>query len=415
MKKEKKILYLAIYWILYGAVILKYFWSNQLVVLVPDILVVFLTLFAKKPKRPPLSSLIGKAIPYLLALFLALGVVSAIVNLMPLTSTFWGVRMFLRYSLILYLVYSYFSIKDIGKFKKILYVSIPINFLFCVFQFSSGMTGDYMGGIMAANGDLAIYLLVCLLFASIDFFKKKIKVLYFLLFIATAFVEAMWAEIKILYFLLPMSLYIIYILTKRFSFGHIVTFVCAAFFVLPTLKYVLSFYYNDQYIHDTFDIESIKTYTTENSYGYTDDSFNRNTSIAMSHVYYLHDQYHIAFGYGIGSGNYSNFFRTWIGDTATKTLYFYFTPSYVLIEMGWIGFIIFVLGHLLLAYHFAKIYLKTNDRLIKQWGTLGLTLTLITFVFMWYNALPYASWYLPYVAWGICFVAIRDRKIQLTK
>ena len=92
MKKEKKILYLAIYWILYGAVILKYFWSNQLVVLVPDILVAYLILFAKKPKRYPLSSLIGKAIPTLLALFIGLGIISAFLNLMPLTSTFWGVR-----------------------------------------------------------------------------------------------------------------------------------------------------------------------------------------------------------------------------------------------------------------------------------------------------------------------------------
>lgn len=415
MKKEKKILYLAIYWILYGAVILKYFWSNQLVVLVPDILVAYLILFAKKPKRYPLSSLIGKAIPTLLALFIGLGIISAFLNLMPLTSTFWGVRMFLRYSLILYLVYSYFGYKDVLKFKKILYTSIPINFLFCIFQFGSGQVGDYMGGIMAGNGDLAAYLLVCLLLISIDYIKGKVRLLYFILFIITAFVEAMWAEIKLLYFLLPMSFYIIYILVKRFSLGHVVAFIVAAFFLLPTLKFVLSFYYNEQYIHDSFDMESVKTYTTESSYGYTDDSFNRITSIDMAHVYYLHDPYHLALGYGIGSGNYSNFFKTWIGNTATKTLYFYFTPSYVLIEVGWIGFVIFILGHLLLAYHFGKIYFKAKDRFLKQWGALGLTLTILTFVFMWYNACPYASWYLPYIMWGVCLVSIRERKIQLAK
>lgn len=415
MKRDKFLLRLSTYWILYGAIILKYLWSNQLVVLLPDILVFYLSVFGKKPKRVPIKSMIGILLPNLLALFLLLGVVSSFVNLMPVSSTLWGFRMFLRYSLILYLVYCYYDVKDILKFKRILYFSIPINFFFCLLQYNSGQRGDYMGGILAANGDLAIYLLVCLLFIAVDYFSHRLKFWHIFLFVITAFVEAMWAEIKLLYFLIPLTLYLMFILVRRFSVVHIVVLVSSIFLLLPLLKYSLSFYYNEQYIHDTFDIDAVKTYTTENSYGYTDDSFNRNTSIELTHVYYLHDIFNVLLGYGIGSGTYSSYFKTWIGESATKTLYFYFTPSYVLIETGWIGFVIFILGHLLFLFFFLKKYVKAKNKAAKQWAALGLALMLITFVFIWYNALPYSSWYLPYVAWGICLVGFREQNKQLVK
>lgn len=415
MKRDKFLLWLSIYWILYGAIILKYFWSNQLVVLLPDILVFYLSIFGRKPKQISLKSMIGVFLPNLLALFLLLGIVSSLVNLTPLTSTLWGVRMFLRFSLILNLVYCYFDIKDVLKFKRTLYFSIPINFLFCILQYGSGQTGDYMGGIFAANGDLAIYLLVCLMFVSIDYFLHKLKFWCVILFVVTAFVEAMWAEIKLLYFLIPLVLYLMFVLLKRFSLVHIVVLISSLFLLLPLLKYSLSFYYGEQYINDTFDVEAVKTYTTENNYGYTDDSFNRSTSIELTHVYYLHDFFNLLLGYGIGSGTYSSYFKTWIGESATKTLYFYFTPSYVLIETGWVGFLIFILGHLLFLFFFLRKYIRAKNKLTKQWTALGFVLMLITFVFIWYNALPYSSWYLPYIVWGVCLVELRNRNKQLVK
>ena len=94
----------------------------------------------------------------------------------------------------------------------------------------------------------------------------------------------------------------------------------------------------------TFDMEFIQE---ETSHAYTlseeaaDFSFNRSTCVEMASTLILNDPIHLLFGYGVGSGNTSEKFGTWISATYSKiTSYNWFTSSWLLIEYGWVGYII---------------------------------------------------------------------------
>lgn len=410
MRNNKKLLFFSIYYILYGALVTRFVYSNQLLTLIPDMIVVYLTFFRKVPKSYAIHNYTGKLLGFLLLCFLGLGIFTALRNNMPPMSTIWGTRMFLRYSLLLYLVYHYFDYSDILKCKKIFYQSFYFNLLFCIIERARGQIGDFMGGIQQGNGDLAIYLVICLLMFSLDYFNKELSLKKFIFCVVISFMEAMWAEVKFLYFLIPLCLYGTYVLYKKFSITHIIVLVLSFFFLVPALRLILSSYYGDTYINDVFDQDQIEKYTTGSNYGFNENSFNRSTCIEMTNMYYLTDYDHLLFGYGIGSGTVSSNFSTWLLNAIEGTNYFYFTSSYVLIEMGWVGYTLFIVGHILLLWKFILLYMRSRSKIEKYWTTFSLLLVAITFLFMWYNALPYTLWYLPYLVWGMCYVVLRELK-----
>lgn len=411
--KSKKLLYFIIYWILYGSLVYRYLLSSMFVILLPDILLFIIFFFFGIPKKKAIVKSVGRGVIVALTLFLLIGVTSAFINLVPPLTAFWGFRMFIRYFLLFYFVFQLFDTSDVIKCRKILNQSMLWNFFFCFIQLLQGKVGDSMGGIMSGNGDLSIYIVICVIFLSFDYFKGFVRLHRFLIYILLFYTCSMWAEVKLLYTVIPFIIYASYVLIKKFRLNHIFVLLLSFFFLVPTLKYILSFYYGEQYIEDVFDKEAVKSYTTDATYGFTTSSFNRNTAIAQSQIYYLKDPIHSIIGHGIGSATISDSFGTWIKDTANQTFYYYFTSSYVLIETGWIGFMLFILIYLFIFYRFLFFYIRGKDPTIKYWSALGLLLAVLTFLFIWYNALPYSYWYLPFLVWGFCYVMIKNKyKLQ---
>ena len=120
---------------------------------------------------------------------------------------------------------------------------------------------------------------------------------------------------------------------------------------------------------------------------------------------------HIITGFGIGSGNTSEKFETNISQTYSKiTSYNWFTPSWLLVEYGWIGFILWILALLFLAKKYLSFYKQSTDKETKYWSSLGFLLSLFTFIIAWYNNIPYFNAYLIYLFWAICFVGINNRR-----
>lgn len=405
----KKILYLIIYCLLYGSLVSRYLWSNTFITLVPDILLLILVLFFKVPKKKNIIRCIGPGVVLSIALFLSEGVISSLINYMPPLSVLWGVRMFLRYYLLLYYVYHFFDSTDISNCRRIFNQSMVWCFIFCFIQLMQGDIGDIMGGITSGNGELSIYIVICMIYLSSDYFRGILKLRKFILFTLLFYFCSMWAEIKLLYFIIPFIIYATYALQKKIKITHLAIFLVSAFFLVPTLKFLLSFYYGEQYVKEVFDEESVRKYTSESSYGFTDLSFNRDTAIPQAQLIYLKDDpVRNSVGYGIGSASVSNSFGTWIKNTADETFYYYFASSYVLIETGWIGLVLFLLIYVTILLRFFFIYIRSGDAVTKYWSAQGLLLALMTFIFFWYNSFPYANWYLPFLVWGFCFVMINN-------
>lgn len=414
MKQTKKILIFILYWILLSGVIRQYIYNNELILFVPDLLLFYLAC-SKYPKKS-WDVGIGKLIPKLFATLLIGSTIISIVNLMPLISILWGLRMIVRYLLLFMFISRTFDITDIIKCKKIIVKIFWINLVFIVFQyFVEGKYGDFIGGTFEGNGKLFVFNLFCVFLFSADYFRKTLKFYKFILILAGQMFIAMAAEIKIMYFTIPLAVYAVYIMIKKFSFKHIVVLVIAFFGLIPAMTSVMSLMYEEDYIEKTFDKENIERETSK-TYSFSageNVGFNRNTSIALAGEVILKDPVHFVSGYGIGSANASSVFGTWIFDCyGVLTSYNYFTASYLLIEFGWFGFSIWIIILFLITKRFYDNYKTTSDAYIKYWATIGCLSALFSYLIAWYCNVPYCDAYLLYFLWAICFVAIRERLKQ---
>lgn len=406
----KKLIYFTIYWIFLSSLINRYIWDSQIITLLPDLLVIFIFLCDPIAKYK-LTTIIGKTVLIILCIFLIIGILSAIANDIALSNILWGLRMIIRYPLLFYIVYQHFNLRDVYWFKKAFYASFWVNAAFILIQLASGVVGDSMGGIWNGNGILANYILISIAIYGGDYFRSKISLTNFSLRVIFFFACATWGEIKLLYFIIPLMLYVQYCFYRKFSFSHVFIILIAYITLIPLLRWGLSFYYDQDYINSTFDVKEIEAYN-KNDYGFSGYSYNRGTCVELSTAQFLTDHpFHLLAGHGIGSATVSKLFPSEISTRyADLTRYYYFTSSYVLIETGWGGFILFLLFYALLFLSFFRYYKTARNSPIKYWSFVGCLTAIMTFIMIYYNNSPYSDYYVPYLVWAVCFVAIREQK-----
>lgn len=415
--KAKKILYIILYLVLLNGVIQTYLFKSEFVPIISDILLFYLA-FSQKHDIKAVSRAVGSWVVRLFAVLLVGSTAISIMNAMPAISIIWGLRMVVRYLLLFMLVYKYFTQTDVDKFKRILIRFFWINTLIVAYQFFiEKKVADFIGGLFLGNGELFVFNLYCTLLLSKEYFIGCLSKLRFLLLLVVEMFVAMVAEIKVMYFTIPLAIYAVYVFTKKFSVKHIVVLVCAFFFLVPCMKMAMSLMYGEEYVNKTFDMEFIQE-ETSHAYNLSEEaadfSFNRSTCVEMASTIILTDPVHLLFGYGIGSGNTSETFGTWISASYSKiTSYNWFTSSWLLIEYGWVGYIIWILIILLLAYRLLRIYYKSKDSVVKYWSSLGLISVFFTYILAWYNNIPYYNAYFIYLFWAVCFVGIRERLKEL--
>ena len=408
MRQQKKLIYFVIYWLLFSGLISRYIWKHEIIAFIPDLIVFYMAIkYPLTRSTSSLKPLLGSAIPKVISIFFGFSLIGTILNLNSPITYLWGVRMLLRYLLLFLAIYHTFNLNDIDKFKKIIYKSFYICMFFTVVQISMGLTGDAVSGIFTDNGSILMLTLLMTLISSADFFQKCLSTYRFLFILGCFLAIAIWCEIKVLYFIIPLTIYGIYVAISKFSVNHIIVLAIGVLGLVPTLTAIMSLYYDNDYIEKVFDPNAIEK-ETSSSYGFADGGFNRNTCIKMTNNRIFQDTFLRYIGYGLGSANGSSIFKTWIFDRYQYTTYNYFTSSYILIEVGWIGFILLALAHILLLHRFYLFYKLSKDKNIKYWSGLGMLSVALTFILAWYNNTPYYNFYLFYAFWAICIVAIKN-------
>lgn len=415
MEKLRKHLYYIILYIFVKGLLIKLFGNKDVFDLLTDVFVFYIAYQAPRGIKGETRAFLGKGTVWAAGIFLFVGLLSDVIHLTPPLTVLWGVRMFIRYFLLFYAIIKLCDYQDVGLFKSFIYKMFTWNVIACMVEFLLDRTGDIMGGTFVGNSQLVVFLIICLLVFSMDYYKGEILQKSFYIRILTVFVIAMWAEIKFLYFLTPLCVYSCYVLSRRFTIGHVIVLVMAYFLLVPAMQYALSFYYSEEYVDKVFDQDFIEEETSHEAYNLSavGRSFNRGTCIEKAEQLLLIDPLHYGIGYGIGSGVNSGKFRTWINERYQETAYFLFTSSYVLIETGWIGYIAFLLMYLLITIRFIRYYRNQEDEIIKYWATLGLAMGLYTFMLIWYNDRPYVDYYLPFILWAFCFLAVERKGAAL--
>lgn len=411
--KQDKIFWGTLLFIFVKGFIIKTFGNFDLINLLADVLVICCAVKTPKIQIQNVIKITGRPIIFSLFFFFLIGIIGDIVNSVPIKTSIWGIKNFLRFFLLTYSIIGRYKFLDSYTFKKLVTKLFYLNLLAITIDFFAGRKGDSMGGIFLGNGDLAIFLIVSLFLFTSDYFVGRKKKLLVVGAYVSSFIIAMLAEIKFLYLIIPMCLYLSYVLIKKMTIMNITVFILSCMFIVPSLKYALSFYYNDAYIEAIFNEEERDDYLSNSGYnlGMDDNGFNRNTSIENVQLLFFRDNIQTSLvGFGLGSASNSKAFGTWIADKYRFTGYFFFTSSFVLIETGWIGYILFISIYLFIMLRFLYYYIKSKNNQEKYWAAIGTMMGIMTFMFIWYNSAPYVDYYLPFMLWGFCFLGILKNK-----
>lgn len=411
--KQDKIFWGTLLFIFVKGFIIKTFGNFDLINLLADVLVIYCAVKTPKIQIKNVIKITGRPIIFSLFFFFLIGIIGDIVNNVPIKTSIWGIKNFLRFFLLTYSIIGRYKFLDSYTFKKLVTKLFYLNLLAITIDFFAGRKGDSMGGIFLGNGDLAIFLIVSLFLFTSDYFVGRKKKLLVVGAYVSSFIIAMLAEIKFLYLIIPMCLYLSYVLIKKMTIMNITVFILSCMFIVPSLKYALSFYYNDAYIEAIFNEEERDDYLSNSGYnlGMDNNGFNRNTSIENVQLLFFRDNIQTSLvGFGLGSASNSKTFGTWIADKYRFTGYFFFTSSFVLIETGWIGYILFISIYLFIMLRFFYYYIKSKNNQEKYWAAIGTMMGIMTFMFIWYNSSPYVDYYLPFMLWGFCFLGILKYK-----
>lgn len=413
MKHPEKIIFFLIYWYIYNG-ILRYLGLNyRIIEFVPDLCALYLGyVMMNNHLEFKLKTIIGKPIILLYAFFLIIGIVSGGINQSNPLSILWGMHFYPCYVFLLLAIFKYFEPKDIIKLRHILIQGLIINLLFIIFQtFILNVQGDLLGGLFYGNAESYNFMMPCLFVMAAEYYKGAIDIKKFVICIAGVVFFALAGEVKFVYFTLPVIIYSVYIFLKRFSYRHIAVLIIGYIALIPTYQYFMQFFYGQDYIDQVFTTEFVEKETSSTGFG---GAFNRTTSIEMSMLYLLQDPTSMVIGHGFGASSTSGIFVNEFASKHQNLVYQYFSPSYLLAEVGWTGFILFITIHVLLLLAFFRWYrYYKDDEVMRYWTTIGICSTLMQFLLIWYNNSPIIKNYPMTILWGLILVAMKYRMIEI--
>lgn len=413
MTHAKKVIYLFFYWFIYSG-LLKYFGINSRIIdFVPDILTLYLGyLTMRKPSDVNMHSIIGKTIIRLIYFFFIIGIAAGFIDQANPLSVLWGAHFYICYLFLIIGMWKCFEPEDIIKLRKILIQGLFINLLAVVVEvFILGIRGDLLGGTFIGNAIGYSFMMPCLFIMAAEYFREAIDIKVFVISIAGVVFFALAGEVKFVYFTLPVIIYSIYIFLKRFTYRHIAVLFIGYIALIPTYQYFMQFFYGQDYIDQVFTTEYVEKETSSTGFG---GAFNRTTSIEMSMLYLLQDPTSMVIGHGFGASSTSGLFVNEFANKHQYLVYQYFSPSYLLAEVGWTGFLLFIAIHILLLLAFFRWYrYYKDDEIMRYWTTIGICSTLMQFLIIWYNNIPVIFNYPMSILWGLVLVAMKYRMIEI--
>ncbi len=413
MERSKKVIYLLVYWYIYSG-LLKYFGiDSKIIDYVPDLFAIYLgCLFIRKQTDVKISSLVGRPIQLLFFFFIFTGFISGFINQANPISVLWGAHFYFCYLFLLMAMLKCFEPEDVLKLRKILIQGLVVNMVAVLIEvLVLDINGDPLGGTFWGNANGYTFMVPCLFLLTAEYYHDGVtkELFYFCLAVMVFFAIA--GEVKIVYFTLPIIIYSIYVFQKDFNYKHIFILIVGFLLIIPFYQYFMKYWYEKEYVEKVFTTEYIEKETSSKGFG---GDFNRSTSIEQSMVFLLKDPVSMVIGHGFGASSTSSLFVSDFAQKHQRLVYQYFSPSYLLAEVGWTGFLLFLLVHvflLLLFYRWYRDY--KDDDVMRYWSSIGVCSVLIQFLFIWFNNHPVINNYPMVILWGLIFIAVKYRLLEI--
>ncbi|MCW3786653.1 oligosaccharide repeat unit polymerase [Marinilabiliaceae bacterium AAT] len=364
----------------------KVFAGNS-IAFITDILNIALFIYLIQSKKiSSIISVIGKPVSVLFLVLIIVGLFSGIINSLSPITIFWGFRTFYRFSIFFLACIAVLSIEDIKYYNKWLPKILIINFAVSAIQyFILNERGDLNKGTLGDNSGLYILCYICLAYFILAYIYNRISLKTMFIYISLILLIAIFSELKVIFFLIPFT-YILSIIIGKKSIKTVSSIIFISVFSFIGL-FLITFFYGAKYTSFLTDQEEIQAYAFEaGHYNFQEGGLNRGTALTdIDNIFYHNNPIERYFGMGIGSASPSPLINSsFFNRYGSQLSYFYFLTSYLLIEQGWLGFLLYVTIWTILVFRLRNLKIKNEE--FNFWKSFSIILLVQIILSIWYNA-----------------------------
>ena len=356
--------------------------------------------------------LVSKITSFLSVLVVVFFLYTFVVYLFNFQSVFyyiWGFRNNFRFFAAFFLFIAFFRLDDVEDSLKAFDIIFWIHFAVTVFQFFVlKYRQDFLGGIFGVqkgcNGYVFFFLAIITVKSLLSLMNGKEKLYICFIKLAAIFLNAALAELKAFFFIFIIVLAIASIIT---SFSIKKVFLIGGAALLISISYTILVALFDNF-RNFLSIEFLIDSLLMTNYASNED-MGRFTSVAYICEHFLTSIPDRLFGMGLGNCDTSTMgiFNTDFYNTYAATHYSIFSISFMFIENGFIGLLIY-LAFFAICFIYSFVWFKKNkgNRFFNQ---MGLILSILCFAFAFYNSsLRTEAGYMVYFILALPFIGVAN-------
>ena len=345
---------------------------------------------------------------FVIILFLVYTLIGYIFNFQSPFYYLWGTRNYFRF----YVAFFTFALV-LNKNKAESYLGILdklfwINAIVAAVQILMGYRQDHLGGICGiqkgCNGHTLVFIIIVVAKSLLQFMNGKEKTILCLLKSSVALIISAFAELKIFFFIFVALVIFATILTS-FSLRKVSFLLVSAMLVFVTST-ILTLVFDN--FKGFLSIESVIMQLTLENYASNKD-IGRFSAFSSLSERFLTTTPSQLFGMGLGNCDTSSIslFNSDFYKSYSSTHYTYFSHSFLFIETGVIGFVIYTSFFIISLVKSIK-SLKYNDN--KLFSQLAVITSVVCFILLVYNSsLRTDIAYLIYFVLALPFVDVEEK------
>ena len=328
---------------------------------------------------------INKVIGITVVLMVLLDMVTVCFSQLNIGSVLFCYALLRRYAFLITLVFVFNSdinIKTVDKLSKILTGFVVLNMVYILFQFLSGIRGDYLNGLFGykANGIVLQSLSIILVLYICNYESgiiKRFKTISTVGLLSLYVVYCTIAEVKFGYIVLPIIFILNLMDSKRKLYNAVLIGVIVVALNIGYVNLVKLYpnmdFANTKYL-ESYLTGSYNNTNTINRFGYM-ETFRKTV---------LTDDTKLLIGNGLGSANEGISTEALTGPLNKEFGFMqinWFSIPYMIVENGIVGLILFISIYIYILFKSLKDWVIKRDRL----SIVVNMITVISIVFLFYN------------------------------
>lgn len=397
-KKKTNIIYFIIAFFMVSGFLINDLRFPRFIIYIADILNIWLFINAfhyyEKKKGYVCDREVIKPLT-IIALFLMLSIISLIYNTSSIVTYLWGFRNYFRFFMFFFSCAVYITKNDFDKIVKMLYYLILPNIVVASYQyFVLKADGDHTGGLFGfvsgSSASLNIYLIIMCIYFALKYLRNECKLSQFAYIVSAAFYLAVIGELKVFFIEFIIIIALAFLLSKKASFKSVILVAGASFILIyanTSLNSIHEYTFRSDKSGGILSITNLMEYLSRDSGYVGDGDLNRFTAVQILHkMFFSNDLIGSLFGFGLGSADYSSsisFLQSQFYLNYNSLHYQWFSSSFLFIELGYIGVVLYLLFFILILCKGIKCFTRDNDN--RFYGAFIIIMIPMCFVNFIYN------------------------------